>query len=347
MTINEKEVTLVENDFIPIYDDSDVADQVLLDTINENSLVKIDTTDTDVADQRIPFFKKGDAALLKEIKQFNNLENLVLTGEYSKHIEKNFGFFRNIQHYEGKEIYYPVIGSLINKIFINTNALSNGAIYTFEVKIARLTEREYQGNPFLLEASIKNIQEIIKLSEIQQEILKKEIELKKFENEIQNIELDFEKRKNDGIIQVNNFLQEKEIEANKINEQYNLTIAHKFNELEQKENLIAEMDNEIFNIQTQLSEYSNKKSEMESTLNFLRQKIETCKNLEFSLSEYFPPSFQSQEMEIRISYGPPPSTSPQARSPAHGCAPQRCASTADVASASRRPQPAALRCTQG
>ena len=57
----------------------------------------------------IPFKKKGESALLREIKQFNELENLFLSGEYRKNKENNFGFFTKVQHYKGKKIYYPIL----------------------------------------------------------------------------------------------------------------------------------------------------------------------------------------------------------------------------------------------
>lgn len=211
---------------------------------------------TDLINPIMPFFKKGEAALLREIKQFNELENLLLTGEYSKNRERNFGFFINVRHHEGRRIYYPMLKDVISKVFIAPNTLLHGSTYTFEVKIARRQERDDQGNPFLLEAKTENLREVIKLSEIQTEVIKTEQKLKNIENELHDIETAFEKRRIDVNSQIENMLSE-------------------------KENLIADINLQVSDAQIKLSEFSNKKSEMEATINFLRQKIDTCKNLEF------------------------------------------------------------------
>ncbi len=256
-------------------------------TVNEEDMPLVEQNsptghdETDPINQIMPFFKEEETVLLKEIKQFNELENLFLCGEYSKNKEKNFGFFMNVRHYEGKKIYYPILNGVINKIFIAPNTLSDGGTYTFEVKIAKRREREAQGNPFLLEAKTENLQEVIKLSEIQSKVIKTEQKLKEIKKEIQDSEADLEKRRIEVSRQVEKLLSEKESEANEIIEQYNQDIANKFNELGEKDNLIADINNQISDAQTQLLEFSNKKYEMEATINFLRQKIDTCKNLEF------------------------------------------------------------------
>ena len=225
--------------------------------VEQNSTMEHD--ENDLINQIMPCFEKGEAELLREIKQFNALDNLFLIGEYNKHREKNFGFFINVRHYEGKSIYYPILNGVISRVFIAPNTLSHGVTYTFEVKIARQKEREAQANPFLLEAKTENLQEVVKLSEIQTEVVKTEQKLKNVEKEIQDVETAFEKRR----IEVNNQIE---------------------NMLSEKENLVADIDIKISAAQIQLSEFSNKKSEMEATINFLRQKVDTCKNLEF-LSE--------------------------------------------------------------
>ena len=257
LNINEEEVALVEQN---------------LTTKNEN---------TNSASQISPFFTKGETALLREIKHFNEVDNLLLHGKYSKNKEKNFGFFINVVHSEGKKIYYPILGNTIDEIFIAPNTLLHGYSYSFEVKIARRQEREKQANPFLLEAKTENLHEVIKLSEIELEVVKSEQKLKKIEKEVQDTETDLEKRRVEVDKQIENLLSEKQNEANQIIEQYNQTITDKSNEIEEKENLIANINIQISDIQIQLSEFSNKKSEMEATVNFLRQKINTCKNLEF------------------------------------------------------------------
>lgn len=217
-----------------------------------NSLVEqnqtSDSDETNIISPITPFFKKGEAALLKEIKQLNEVENLLLKGRYKKFRDKDFGFFKDIRHISGKELLYPILNTSINSIFVPPNYLSDGGTYTFEVNIAKEIERKNQKNPFLLQTKIESIEESIQLSEIQSKILEE-----------------------------NKLLFDIQEKATGIIKQYDQTI-------DEKENFLSNLNTQLSEIKTQLSEYSNTKSQMEDTLNFLRQKIDVCKNLEF-LSE--------------------------------------------------------------
>jgi hypothetical protein len=217
-----------------------------------NSLVEqnqtSDSDETNIISSITPFFKKGEASLLREIKQFNEIDNLLLKGEYKKSRDSDFGFFENISHQSGKEILYPILKTYINSIYVPPNYLTEGRIYTFEVKIGHYRERERKLNPFLLQTKMESIEESIQLSEIQSKILEE-----------------------------NKLLLDIQEKATGIIKQYDQTI-------DEKENYLSNLNAQLSEIKTQLSEYSNTKSQMEDTLNFLRQKIDVCKNLEF-LSE--------------------------------------------------------------
>lgn len=213
------------------------------------------------------YFNRPEKQLLSEIKKHNNIDSLVFNGEYNQDFQgRSFGFFTKVFHENGERMNYPILNERIENIFILTNELTNGKRYSFLVKMAIKPERDKKNNPFLLQASIENVEEIIHLTEIQQDIVAKKKRLKEIE------------------VQVETLKNEKEREANTIIEGYNEIITQKFNEITEKENLISDIGNQVLDIQIRLSEFTNKKSEMEATIKFLRQKIDTCKNLEF-LSE--------------------------------------------------------------
>lgn len=228
------------------------------------------------------YFNRPEKQLLSEVKKHNNIDSLVFNGEFNKDFQgRNFGFFTKILHESGERMSYPILNEKIEDIFIATNELTGGKRYSFLVQIARKPERDKKSNPFLLQARIERVEEIIQLTETQQEIVTKKKKLKEIEQEISGIDQELVSSRLEIEKQVETLKNEKEREANNIIEGYNETITQKFNEITEKENLIADIGNQIFDIQIQLSEFSNKKSEMEATINFLRQKIDTCKNLEF------------------------------------------------------------------
>ena len=222
------------------------------ETLLPESYSTIESLENDTVNLLMPFFEKNDTFIIREIKRFNELDTLLLNGRYSKNRERNFGFFNNVRNLEGKRIYYPILKELIDSVFVAPNMLVHGNTYTFEVKVARKEKRKTQSNPFLLEAKTDNIQEVVVLSELKLEVLKTQ----------------------QLITEVESLFIQKESEANQVIEEYNQAIINKYNEIQVKESLIFDLNN-------QLSEFTNKKSEMEVTINFLRQKIDICKNLEF------------------------------------------------------------------
>lgn len=218
--------------------------------LNElKKLEKVDLSRIDSTEQARElnlYFNSPQQQLLSEIKKHNNIESLVFNGEYNQEVKgRNFGFFTKIAHESGERMYYPILNEKIEDIFIATNELTSGKRYSFLVQIARKPEREKRNNPFLLQAKLEKVEEIIQLTETLQEIVEKKERLKEIEIEIKNI-----------------------VKNN------NITITQKINEITEKENIIADKNIQICNLQTQISE-------METTISFLRQKIDTCKNLEF------------------------------------------------------------------
>ena len=257
-----------------------------------NSLVEqnqtSDSDETNIISLITPFFKKGEASLLREIKQFNEIDNLLLKGEYKKSRDSNFGFFENISHQSGKEILYPILKTYINSIYVPPNYLTEGRIYTFEVKIGHYRERERKLNPFLLQTKMESIEGSIQLSEIQSKIL----EENKLLLDIQEKATDIIKQYDQTIDEKENFLSNLNAQLSEEENKLLLDIQEKATgiikqydqTIDEKENFLSNLNAQLSEIKTQLSEYSNTKSQMEDTLNFLRQKIDVCKNLEF-LSE--------------------------------------------------------------
>lgn len=259
-------------------------------TINEIEPVAGQESETnmienDIVDQIMSCFKKGDSALLREIKKYNNVDSLVLLGEYRKLNGKDFGFFKKVHHFEGNELFYPILNYKINNIFIAPNNLTDGKTYFFEVKIARLKERESQANPFLLEARTDNIEEVMVLSDIKTELEKYQSRLKEIQDKLENSENELEKKIREVNTQVDRILKEREDDANLVVDQLNQKIKNKSDEFDKKEILITNINYQLSEVQSQLSDYLNKKTEMESTIYFLRQKIDVCKNFEFMSNE--------------------------------------------------------------
>lgn len=234
------------------------------------------------AKELVGYFNKPEKELIAGIQDHNNIDSIIFCGEYNQDFRgRNFGFFTKIRHENGNTLKYPILNEKIEKVFIPTGDLKNGSEYSFLVQIAARKEREKHNNPFLLQCKNDKVEEIIHLTEIQQEISVKQQRLFEIEQEISGMDHELAR----GRLEIENNIHalkiEKENEANMIIDEYNQIINRKFDELDEKESSIANLDNQISDIQTQLYEFKNKKSKMEETINFLRQKIDTCKNLEF------------------------------------------------------------------
>ncbi len=238
-----------------------------------------------IEEQLRPYYSSKEKDLLSEVEKHNNIDSLVFNGEYKPDSQgRNFGFFTKILHESGERMSYPILNEKIEDIFIATNELIRGKRYSFLVKIASKIEIDKKKNPFLLQAKKEKVEEIIHLTEIQQQIAAKKKKLKEIEQEISGIDQELVSSRLEIEKQVETLKNEKEREANNIIAGYNETITQKFNEIAEKKNLIADIDNQISIIQTQLLEFITKKDEMEAIIQFLHEKVNTCKNLEF-LSE--------------------------------------------------------------
>jgi hypothetical protein len=226
------------------------------------------------------YFKKTDEQLITEILSHNQIDNLLLNGTYKQIDGQNFGFFENIKHESGKPIYYPVLNKLIDTIFIPTSELENRKRYIFDVEIARKSTRKEKNNPFLIQAKISNINEIVELSALLIKIKEKKQELEGLEYEFANSQDIYNQQmseiENTIEVQKNSKLQE----ANKLIEDFNEHL------ISLEENINTEISRLYeLTMQETLSNLNQKRSEMENTILFLQNKIGICKKLEFLTDE--------------------------------------------------------------
>lgn len=229
------------------------------------------------------YFEKSKKELIKEIKDHNGVDSLILNGTYES--KENFGFFKNVIHEEGQTLEYPIILQEIDQIYTSLGSLENDKTYSFLVQIAKKFEREKKLNPFLLEAKVKDVKEVEVLTSVQKEIENKRQILDRIKKELLESEELLEKKLEEIEQQVEQLKKEKETEANQIIEEYNLEIKSVFQELEGHRKTLDLKHKEVLEIKKQLKDYSIKKLKMEDTLNFLKSKIEICKNLEFLSSK--------------------------------------------------------------
>jgi hypothetical protein len=240
----------------------------------KSKLDELKTNKVEVLENLEPYFKKGDSALLKEIKVHNSIPHLILEGDFRKVPGNDFGFFNNIKHQSGSELTYPISFDSINEIFIPTGELTNGKRYSFEATIARRHERTKKENPFLLQAKDENIQELIELSLLSQELKTKSEKLVEISAFLEKAEEHFEEKKSEIEDEISKVLLEKQNEANETIESYNKTLVEKFNEIQSKEKELNSL-NETFdttNINLQ---------KMENLLSILKDRVSLCRNLQF------------------------------------------------------------------
>lgn len=203
------------------------------------------------------FYNYTDNQILSEILSTNQIDKLLLRGTFSPDGQgRNFGFFDYITHLEDKILYYPHSNEKIDSLIVLTTKLERGRKYTFEVQVAKKEVRIQHKNPFLLQAKAKNINEIIELSELGNLIQLKKQELDSIEEESNKLIL----KNNNTLIEIQENIN---MENSRLDE---LTL-----------NVKSEQEN--------LSNLNQKCSEMETTINFLKNKIEICKNLEFLTEE--------------------------------------------------------------
>ena len=228
------------------------------------------------------YFKWSESKLLQEILIHNQIDKLVFQGIYKPDASGgNFGFFNEVKHISGRFLNYPCELGDIGSVFILSSKLENGKEYTFEVQMAQLKNREKKKNPFLLQAKRNSTYKINELSELQSIINEKQSHLAQLNTDISNIETELNIEKEKIIEQVTELKREKESEANEIIEEYNNQIKDKFALLEVKDKELKTITEECLVNSQKLNELNIIKSDMEASIEFLKQKIELCKSLEF------------------------------------------------------------------
>jgi hypothetical protein len=230
----------------------------------------------------ITYYEKSSKELLEIIKSYNNITNLVFSGEYNKDVQgRSFGFFTKILSEEDTELKYPLLNTKIERIFIATNELENKSRYSFLVDASNKSERVKQQNPFVLSAKVKSIKEVFELTETMLEVKAKREVLLGLEKKIINSEGEYELRANQIEERLLKLSDEREKEFVRLIDEHNKAIVEKIEEINHKETSIINLNTTISKIESEILESTKKKDEMEVTLNYLRSKIDLCKNLDF------------------------------------------------------------------
>jgi hypothetical protein len=230
----------------------------------------------------ITYYEKSSKELLEIIKSYNNITSLVFSGEYNKDVQgRSFGFFTKILSEEDTELKYPLLNTKIERIFIATNELENKSRYSFLVDASNKSERVKQQNPFVLSAKVKSIKEVFELTETMLEVKAKREVLLGLEKKIINSEGEYELRANQIEERLLKLSDEREKEFVRLIDEHNKAIVEKIEEINHKETSIINLNTTISKIESEILESTKKKDEMEVTLNYLRSKIDLCKNLDF------------------------------------------------------------------
>ena len=226
----------------------------------------------EILDNLEPFFEKRDGELLNEIKKHNSIPDFIFKGEFIQ--KKGFGFFTNITHQNGTLLNYPVSNESVDEIFIPSDQLSSGKRYLFEATIARRKERINRKNPFLLQAKIANLKELIELSTINQELFIKREHLEEINRYLEKSEEHFKGKKVEIEERVSKVLEEKLRETNEIINSYNKNITQKFNEIQNKEK-------ELESLNETVEATKNHLEKMENLLCTIKDRVSLCRNLQF------------------------------------------------------------------
>lgn len=237
---------------------------------NEEKLKNDKNKLNDIEKRLKKYFGKSKEQLIFEILMYNRIDNLLLSGVYNKIIGQTYGFFKSVRHENGNLIYYPLTNELIDEIFIPTAELENNKRYIFEGEISREYIRIKRNNPFLIQAKTSNIKEVIELSAIAEKIELKRIELQDLENELNNSDNLYKQK-----------LQDIKEEANQTIEEYNNEIISLYDKINLENQNLEKLTENIEKEHSVLDNLNEKRSKMESTIKFLQDKIEICKNLEF------------------------------------------------------------------
>lgn len=234
--------------------------------------VKLRDKQVEILENLEPFFEKKDAELLNEIKKHNTIPDLIFEGEFIQ--KKGFGFFTNITHQNGTLLNYPISNESVDEIFIPSDQLSSGKRYLFEATIARRKERINRKNPFLLQAKIANLKELIELSTINQELFIKREHLEEINRYLEKSEERFKGKKVEIEERVSKVLEEKLRETNEIINSYNKNITQKFNEIQNKEK-------ELESLNETVEATKNHLEKMENLLCTIKDRVSLCRNLQF------------------------------------------------------------------
>jgi len=259
---------------IPKYEAEEKTEEIKLTTELKSKLEERRTKRVEILDNLEPYFKKGDRALLEEIKKHNSIPDLIFEGDFSKIEGNDYGFFTNVSHKNGSVITYPISNDSVDWIFIHSDELINGKRYSFEATITNINQRINKANPFLLKAKSENIKEIIALSVISQELKVKQEKLEEINTYLEKADEHFEEKKEEIEEKVSKVLQEKQSEANEIIETYQETINQKFNEIQNKEKELSSLNETV-------EATNNHLQKMENLLSTLKDRVSLCRNLQF------------------------------------------------------------------
>jgi hypothetical protein len=203
--------------------------------------------------------------LYRRICELNQLDHLVLSGKYKGIINKNFGYFEDIFDTIGNRLFYPNYrdsqGKLrIDKIFIpDPKGLQDGEVYHFKCELASSKERLKQDNPFLLQTTLKKVEESQLINDLAIASKNKELELAELEVKI---------------IKVQNDLKEN---ANTAND----TLEVFFQRIQKAEREIQSKDQELATILDTIETTNIQVKIMENLISTLKDRISLCKNLQF------------------------------------------------------------------
>lgn len=208
---------------------------------------------------------KSSHDMIKQIKEVNNLEYLILSGQLSMSREGAFGFFEDVLDANGNQVFYPNYSEnqkklRIDKIFIyNPLELEEGERYFFKCELSKSDERKKRRNPYLLQTTIKKVEKAKSINEVALALKDKESSLNTLNQKIDEIEEQAENKVKT---------------ANEAIESYNKTIVEKFNEIEIKEK-------ELTTLNETVKSTNNHLQKMETLLSTLKDRVSLCRNLQF------------------------------------------------------------------
>jgi len=207
--------------------------------------------------------------LIKEIREVNNLEHLILSGKFRQLKEPyNFGYFEDVLDTNGNVVYYPNYhkkqGKLrIREIFIfSPKDLEDGEIYHFKCELANNKERLKQKNPYLLQTTNKKVEAADEVNDLAIAVEEKESELVVLEEKLE-----------EAILKA----KEEVKSANATLVEYQERINETFGKVQTKEK-------ELSSLNDTLEATNNNLLKMENLLSTLKDRVTLCKNLQF-LSE--------------------------------------------------------------